>query len=208
MVGNHITIDDPPSVLGRPLTNGINGNYNKMTGLPNGAPVVNGNRNDEGSQKLVIFSSQDEKGTTRQAAQFSNFAAEHSKNFDLEDLTFTLNHKRSSLPWKSFAILNAIEDIKNLSTSISSAQRSKSNPALGFIFTGQGGQWAQMGKELVCYPVFDQRLEEAESYLLELGCPWKLREEMFKPQSESQINKPSLSQPLHCSPDCPGRSSQ
>ena len=196
MVGNHITIDDPPSVLGRPLTNGINGNYNKMTGLPNGAPVVNGNRNDEGSQKLVIFSSQDEKGTTRQAAQFSNFAAEHSKNFDLEDLTFTLNHKRSSLPWKSFAILNAIEDIKNLSTSISSAQRSKSNPALGFIFTGQGGQWAQMGKELVCYPVFDQRLEEAESYLLELGCPWKLREEMFKPQSESQINKPSLSQPL------------
>jgi acyl transferase domain-containing protein len=198
MVGNHITIDNPPSVLDRPPTNGISGDYNK-TESANSVLVVNGNHIGLGSPKLVIFSSQDEKGTARQATQFSDFAEHSAPDLDahyLEDLSFTLNHKRSSLPWKSFAVLGATEDLKDLGTSVSSAQRSISNPSLGFVFTGQGGQWAQMGKELVSYPVFDRRLKEAEDYLLELGCPWNLREEMFKPQSESNINKPNLSQPL------------
>lgn len=66
-------------------------------------------------------------------------------------------------------------DLAQFGLKISSGKRSVSKTTLGFIFTGQGAQWAGMGRELRVFELFEKRLREAEEYLIELGCCWKLR---------------------------------
>ena len=68
---------------------------------------------------------------------------------------------------------------------------------IGFIFTGQGSQWARMGEELNQYPVFQQSVEKSDLYLrFTLGCTWSAAEEISRGDAESRINSPEFSQPL------------
>lgn len=69
---------------------------------------------------------------------------------------------------------------------------------LCFVFTGQGAQWAQMGKELhQQYEVFHDSVEAASDYLQStLNCPWSATKELFCQQSLSRVDDPDLSQPL------------
>lgn len=53
-----------------------------------------------------------------------------------------------------------------------------------------------MGRELLRYRVFEQSLRKAEAYLAELGCQWRLCEELFKADTLSRINRPEYSQPI------------
>ncbi|KAK3321988.1 putative polyketide synthase [Apodospora peruviana] len=179
---------------------GVNGNH-----LSNGHGGANGHKDEsEPEPRLLMFSSFDDKGTSRQANQLSSYFADNRDSARvakeeratyLENLAFTLNFRRSSLPWKSFAVVNSLNDLPNLKTLMAPAQRGLAEPTLGVIFTGQGAQWAGMGRELVAYPLFARRLLEAEECLKQLGCPWNVRAELFRP-ADSQINRPNFSQPL------------
>lgn len=43
-------------------------------------------------------------------------------------------------------------------------------PPLGFIFTGQGGQWYAMGREFIdAYPLFKQTLLQSDRHLKDFG---------------------------------------
>ena len=114
----------------------------------------------------------------------------------LSDLAHTLNTRRSLLPWKSFAVVQSLDDLKGIEASISAPQRSVVEPALGFIFTGQGAQWAGMGLDLLKFPAYERSIKEAEEYFVELGSSWNLREEILKDNDFSNINRPELSQPI------------
>ena len=92
----------------------------------------------------------------------------------LDNLAYTINTRRSLLPWKSYLIARSSRDLLQFDSKISSGRRPISNPLLGFIFTGQGAQWAGMGRDLRVFDVFEQKLREAEKYLIQLGCPWHL----------------------------------
>lgn len=60
-------------------------------------------------------------------------------------------------------------------------------PKLGFIFTGQGAQWANMGMGLLAYPVFAQTLHEADGILRNLGAKWSLLGKLRSPSSMLRI---------------------
>lgn len=68
-----------------------------------------------------------------------------------------------------------MDDLHQLNLNLPPAQRFTSKPTLGFVFTGQGAQWAGMGNGLRVFDIFERRLKEAEEYLMELGCRWQLR---------------------------------
>ena len=87
-----------------------------------------------------------------------------------------------------------LSDEKNLLA----RRRSLQNPRLYFVFTGQGAQWAQMGKELYHeYEVFRESINSANDHLeFALDCPWSAMKELFCEQSSSRIDDPAFSQTL------------
>ena len=129
--------------------------------------------------KLLVWSAADEGGLKRLAAAYSQHFLGLSNNEVepgnyLDDLAFTLEKRRSSLPWKSFVIADSIIRLHSLDIELSPPVRSAIKPQLGFVFTGQGAQWHAMGRELLAYPVFKHSLLNVEEHLCQLHCQWSL----------------------------------
>ncbi|KAH7030733.1 uncharacterized protein B0I36DRAFT_288346 [Microdochium trichocladiopsis] len=124
-------------------------------------------------------------------------AAREVSESDLKDLSHTLSSRRSLFRWrKSFVA----QDLKQLRSALSEPKISKtraSNSArIAFVFTGQGAQWAGMGRELaVSSKVFRRSLDQASEILKSLGCQWDLLEELSKTNSDSRINESEVAQP-------------
>lgn len=79
----------------------------------------------------------------------------------MRDLALTLSEKKSRLPCRSICLAQSIaEPNENLTSKDSHVFRSRSNIRIGFVFTGQGAQWARMGVSLMKYAVFRKSVEE------------------------------------------------
>lgn len=170
LAGNHSSVQDPP-LAGELYVGG---------GLKSFIQVEPDSKLQASAPKLLVLSANDEDGLKRLAAQYMQLFREMStpcSSLDsyLESLAYTLNSRRSLLPWKSCLLAESMEDLHQLSLNLSPARRFISKPTLGFIFTGQGAQWAGMGRDLRIFDIFEQRLREAEEYMIELGCRWQLR---------------------------------
>ena len=197
--GFHHTVADPPSPeqLSRAL------GTSPPLALENGTRPEGGAelRFDELRPSLLVWSAADEGGLDRIAKAYS----EHFKALSLPpgqdnqymlDLAFTLAARRSALPWKSFAVTHSLSQLQNAGVSLSKAVRSSKKLGLAYIFTGQGAQFAGMGRELLVYPVYKRTLQRAELYLHDLGCSWSLMDELLKEKGLSNVNGPEFSQPL------------
>ena len=131
---------------------------------------------------LLVFSAADEDGLgrlkTAYQAHFSklpDFQKKKDPMKYLENLSYTLSNKRSILPWKSFILAHSVEEmLQNLSGDMAKPVRSSTGPALSLIFTGQGAQWAGMGRELCVYPVFRNSLSRSQIFLQNIGWGWDL----------------------------------
>ncbi|KAL4940592.1 hypothetical protein BDV06DRAFT_223966 [Aspergillus oleicola] len=176
-----------------------------------GYQVAQAQENKAGSSKflngprLFVISSHDQEGLTRQREVLAKFVETRSATISgpkqdvyLDRLAYTLSERRSALSWKSYVIASNLEELgQELKSSAPSSGRSQDAPRLGFIFTGQGAQWARMGTELRQYDVFQSSLEAAETFFKQdLKCPWSVTKEMERADKESQINLPEFSQAL------------
>ena len=157
--------------------------------------------------KLLIFSAYDREGLNRQKQSFCSYlqtqSAELSQIEDkqlLSDLAFTLSERRSLLGWKTYAVASSLNELQcGLQTKEAEIPffRSSGSSRLGFIFTGQGAQWARMGEELNQYPTFRQSISKSDYYLRStLGCTWSAAKEMRLEKAESRINDAEFSQPI------------
>ena len=155
--------------------------------------------------RLFLITGKDQEGLKRQKdclkdhlklKTFDSGSATFEEEY-LMNLAFTLNERRSRLPWISYGIGSSVEKLwKSFESPDIPSFRSSSPPTLGFVFTGQGAQWPRMGMELCQYEVFRQCLEEADRHFQTLGCPWSVIEEMKREGPNSNINNPVYSQPL------------
>ncbi|KAI0544367.1 polyketide synthase [Xylaria curta] len=164
---------------------------------------INGNMAVSRS-RLFVWSSHDQDGVLRVrdllneyvVKQLKRLASPTKRSHLMRDMHYTLTMKRTHHGWRSFVIADSSSSLQNALALKPTAIRTKSEPRLAFVFTGQGAQWAAMGRELLSYSVFQQSLYEADTYLSKLNCPWSLTFELLKEKEQSRVNRAEFSQPL------------
>jgi acyl transferase domain-containing protein/NADPH:quinone reductase-like Zn-dependent oxidoreductase len=150
------------------------------------------------SPKLVVLSAKDEATLALQSDTHTKFLQDtHIDDEFSSNFVYTLNERRNHFPWRAAAVINSPRDLNNFSSLLSKSNRAGEEPALCFVFTGQGAQYpAQILRTLEDFEVFRLRMDEAEACMTELGCPWSVREELYKPTEFSRINDAEFCQPL------------
>lgn len=157
--------------------------------------------------RIFVFSAHDQYGLKQQLQSLAKYVqdcssrlVEKTRNRFLRDLAFTLGERRSRLACRASLTAHSTDELISTLQSGCSEVLSflpSGKPQIGFIFTGQGAQWAKMGIELHQYRVFRESVENSDEYLRSaLGCPWSAMEQICHHESQSNINLPEYSQPL------------
>lgn len=189
----HIILEGVDKRKGHPML--TNGSTTTSSVFTSKEPVLD-------KKRLYTFSASDQAGLERVA----QILADHldglgplSSSPDyVANLAYTLGEGRSKLSWKTTLLAENGFELREKLDSIKGANavRSSGEPRIGFVFTGQGAQWAGMGAELLERKVFGESFRKSAEYLKELGCEWDAIEELCKPAGESRVGEPEVSQPI------------
>ncbi|KAK2590499.1 hypothetical protein QQS21_011815 [Conoideocrella luteorostrata] len=136
-----------------------------------------------------------------------------SEALDLNNLAWTLA-KRTVLPFKvAITALGRQELLGNMDKAIEEYRCSKASEqgqqllrkhqsgpqSIMGVFTGQGAQWAGMGRELLLVShIFRKSIERCERGLANLhdGPSWSLQEELLADKTSSRLSNSAVSQPV------------
>jgi hybrid polyketide synthase/nonribosomal peptide synthetase ACE1 len=158
-----------------------------------------------------VFSATSESALQRVLSNYRNFLMEHPDT-NLLDLAWTLRARRSALPVKvAISAPSAVELTSMIGEKLESIQKnptmtvgvrssSGEQKILG-VFTGQGAQWAGMGKSLVnSLPQAQKLVRELDDSLQQLPKShrpsWSITEELSKDAASSRLQEAAFSQPL------------
>jgi acyl transferase domain-containing protein len=115
----------------------------------------------------------------------------------LKDLSYTLSCRRSLLRWRKVLVASSVDQLQ-AESQVQKVRKFRASPSVkvAFVFTGQGAQWATMGRDLLdSSKVFRDSIERSTSFLKDLGCEWDLIEELAKPDDKSRISESAVAQP-------------
>ncbi|KAK6076363.1 KR domain-containing protein [Seiridium cupressi] len=150
----------------------------------------------ERTQFLLPFSAQDFPSLKANVERHREVASQ----YDLLDLAFTLGTRRSFFFNRGYAITSADNFAENLDADNMTFGKRGSGAKIAFIFTGQGAQTAQLGKELMeNVPSYLKSIREMDYILQSLGedAPtWTIEESILEPKATSAIDQVHLSQPI------------
>ena len=157
------------------------------------------------------FSAATERSLSANLQAYSRYIEEHKDKIDASSLAWNLSTRRSALAHQlSISAVSLDKLSAGIDTALSSGKpigapkprpSNPSKPAILGIFTGQGAQWAGMGRELILGSPFAARfigrLEDSLAQLPLSDRPsWSLTIELCAGPSTSRIQEAALSQPL------------
>ncbi|KAH8427718.1 uncharacterized protein LDX57_005428 [Aspergillus melleus] len=147
------------------------------------------------NKKLLLpFSASSQSALTARVSSLSG------KPANLVDLAYTLTARRSKLATNGFLIASQrtlADDLKPENLIIPRETNIDVSKGLTFVFTGQGAQWAAMGKGLIDqYAAFRNSIQQFDAVLkgLEHAPSWTLLDTLTQPAEKSQINEVSRAQ--------------
>ena len=156
------------------------------------------------TKRLFVFSSHDRAGFKR----LSNALIEHLDHLGpaasspeyLANLAHTLAVARSGLSWKETCFAESAAELREQLLTVLGENATRPSgsqpPRIGFVFTGQGAQWARMGIEMLERRVFSDSVARSTGFLRDMGCDWNPVTELAKVQKESRLGVPEISQPI------------
>ncbi|KAK2043966.1 hypothetical protein LZ31DRAFT_576120 [Colletotrichum somersetense] len=161
--------------------------------------VVNGEKaNETVAPKLLVFSANDQASLQSCVQCLSSHLLNPMVSIDQEDLAYTLLERRTKHYYRAFALTRSNKVNISLDSLVQGKQAS-SPPRVGFVFTGQGAQWSQMGAELVkSHPLAESAMRGLDNVLQTLPEPpqWSLLAELTGDRSAKALSQPEFSQPL------------
>jgi acyl transferase domain-containing protein len=146
--------------------------------------------------KILVTSANDEESLKKWIDLLSSHLLNPSVKVNLNDLAYTLSERRTRHYHRGFTITKNLQISKD---SFVFGKKNTETPIVGFIFTGQGAQWSQMGRELIdTFSIAKQLVERLERALKSLSSPpdWSLVKELSESRSQEHLRQPEYSQPL------------
>lgn len=151
--------------------------------------------------RLFVLSAHDESAAKRKAEKLGIYIEQHPEVFQkrlVNDMAYTLGERRTHLQWRIAITASSCSGLANALNSISATPGvvATKEPKVAFVYTGQGAQWAEMGKELMnSHPIFAKAVETCSNYLETIGAEFSLLEELSKSSKETLVNEAHISQP-------------
>lgn len=173
--------------------------YKKITADFFGDDV--GNDDIQSLPTLLTFSANDQQSLKKYIASLSAHLLNPTVSVNVSDLAFTLSERRSRHYYRAFAITQASSsaNIDLQDSSLAFGKKASSPPRIGFVFTGQGAQWPQMGRDLLnTFPQTKDSIRDLDEVLRSLPNPpnWTLLNELTQSRSPDHLRQPEFSQPL------------
>ena len=151
-----------------------------------------------GVRRLILlpFSGHDDYSLKANISTLSSVA----DKYDPIDLAYTLGARRSKFFQRAFAVADAASPASALDeATMTFGKSSATAQSVGFIFTGQGAQWAGMGSQLFAeYESYRRTIRYLDSILRKVPEPpsWCIESALLESAATSRIHDPELSQPL------------
>ncbi|KAL2130926.1 hypothetical protein VTI74DRAFT_5751 [Chaetomium olivicolor] len=121
---------------------------------------------EAGLYRVITLSANDETSLRANIKALSDHLINPRVRVELADLAYTLSEKRTRLFHRAFQTTRSTELNEQ---GFIVGKKSPDPPKIGFIFTGQGAQWPQMGKQMMgCFPWTRSILEELDQVLQSL----------------------------------------
>jgi len=156
---------------------------------------------------LLVFSANHPDSLDKMVENYRHHVKTKSPN--VRDLAYTLGARREHLPHRTFCITDGLRELE-----VFPSVKSGDPPQVVFVFTGQGAQWPQMGRQLIAdFLSFREDIREMDRILAGLPHPppWAIEgianypplplfanrlDELLKSPKQSRIYESELSQPL------------
>lgn len=154
-------------------------------------------------KRLLILSATSEEGCSKVAQSLVDYV---DQRFDsaateawLDRLAYTVNRKSIHSHRTTILASDLEEMLHQLSRVVqvpTPARVDVKSPKVAYVFSGQGAQYYNMGRELInTWPVFTKSLQRANQQLNTLGCEWDLMAELSRDAESSNLDNPAFGQP-------------
>ncbi|KAJ4385202.1 hypothetical protein N0V93_010263 [Gnomoniopsis smithogilvyi] len=169
--------------------------------IPN--PVPNA-KDDVTSPRLFTLSANSATSLRSMIQAHADWVAHWQEdNIPLADLSYTLLHRRTSLPYRFSAVAcdrTSLLDRLHAGTAELASKMPPKGNVIFFVLTGQGAQWAGMGRELLLDTItpsliFRNSIRKSRDILHSLGAAWDLETELLRPRLASRLDEAELAQP-------------